>query len=378
MSLTPRERVLMALGHQEPDRVPLALWGSWYGITDRLYFTILETLRWEPVPPFRPELLHSVNYYDDRLLEALHVDVRHVDSGAVAGCARTGPNDRDAFGVSWVTVGPFRSPRGHPLREATVEEIERHPFPEPDAVIDAGAIRERLNNIRRAGQEYAVFGRAVASYGFFEMAQALRQPEQLLVDLALDPDVVHALIGRLYDCYASLIDRFLEIAGEQLDVIELPGDDFAGNIGLIISPTMFDEYFKEPYRRLIALIKQRCPHVRVVYHSDGAMTDLMPRVVEIGADVFHSMEPLPAWDLGEVKRLYGDRLAFMGGIDIREALQGDKERVRAEVTTRLRELGQGGGYVLAPANHLQWDIAPENVFSLYEIARERGRYPLSG
>jgi uroporphyrinogen decarboxylase len=68
----------------------------------------------------------------------------------------------------------------------------------------------------------------------------------------------------------------------------------------------------------------------------------------------------------------------MGGIDIREALQGDKARVEVEVSTRLRELGQGGGYVLAPANHLQWDIPPENVFALYETARERGRYPLGG
>jgi uroporphyrinogen decarboxylase len=376
MSLTPRERVLTALGHEEPDRVPLALWGSWYGVTDRLYFNILKTLGWEPVPPFRPALLHSVNYYDDRLLDALHVDVRHVDCGAVAASATPEPDGRDAFGLTWVTRGPYRSPGGHPLREATVDAIARYPLPTADALIDAHGIRERLQTIRGMNREYAVVGRAVASYGFFEMAQALRQPEQFLMDLALDPDAVHTLIGRLYDWYAGLIERFLDIGGEQLDVIELPGDDFAGNTGLIISPKMFDQYFKEPYRRLIALIKARCPHLRVVYHADGVMTDLLPRLVEIGVDVFHSIEPLPAWDLGEIKRLYGDRLAFMGGIDIREALQGGKARVEAEVTARLLELGPGGGYVLAPANHLQWDIPPENLFTLYEIARERGRYPL--
>lgn len=377
MFFTPRERVLTALGHEEPDRVPLALWGSWYGITDRLYFNILETLGWEPVPPFRPALLHSVNYYDDRLLDALHVDVRHVDCGAIAACSRPGPDGRDAFGLTWATRGLYRSPGGHPLREATVDVIARYPLPTPDAVIDAHGMRERLRTIRGMNREYAVVGRAVASYGFFEMAQALRQPEQLLMDLALDPEAVHTLIGRLYDCYASLIERFLDIAGEQLDVIELPGDDFAGNTGLIISPKMFDQYFKEPYRRLIALIKTRCPRLRVVCHSDGVMTDLLPRLGEIGVDVFHSIEPLPAWNLGEIKRLYGDHLAFMGGIDIREALQGGRARVAAEVTTRLRELGPGGGYMLAPANHLQWDIPPENLFTLYDIARERGTYPLT-
>lgn len=376
MPLTSRERVLTALDHQEPDRVPLSLWGSWYGITDRLYFNVLETLGWEPVPPFRPARVHSVNYYDDRLLEVLQTDVRHVDPGAVAAACGPAADEPDAFGITWVTRGPYRSPGSHPLQEATVETIAEYPFPTPEELIDAHGILERLETIRAMKREYAVVGRAVSSYGFFEMAQALRRPDLFLMDLATDPELAHTLIGRLYDCYAGLIERFLDVAGERLDVMELPGDDFAGNTGPIISPAMFDLFFKERYRGLIALIKARCPHLKVVYHSDGLMTDLLPRLVEVGADVFHSVEPLPAWDLGEVKTLYGDRLAFMGGIDIREALQGTKAHVEAEVTTRLRELAPGGGYVLAPANHLQWDIPPVNLFTLYETARERGRYPL--
>lgn len=376
MTLTPRERVLTALSHQEPDRVPLSLWGSWYGITDRLYFNVLEALGWEPVPPFRPALLHSVNYYDDRLLELLHVDVRHVDCGAIAACSIPRDDGTDAFGIKWQTVGPYRSPSGHPLQEATVDSVAEHPLPTPDDVIDANGISRRLATIRSMDQEYAVVGRAVASYGFFEMSQALRRPESLLMDLAVNPDLVHALIGRLYDCYAALTERFLDVAGEHLDILELPGDDFAGNTGLLISPRMFDQFFEEPYRRLVSLIKTRCPHMKVIYHSDGAMTDLLTRIVDIGADVFHSVEPLPDWDLSEVKNLHGDRLCFMGGIDIRQALQGDRATVETEVKTRLRELAPGGGYVLAPANHLQWDIPPQNLFTLYETAREWGRYPL--
>ena len=376
MTLTPRERVLTAMNRQEPDRVPLSLWGSWYGITDRLYFNVLETLGWEPVPPFRPARLHSVNYYDDRLLELLHVDVRHVDSGAIAACSIPQDNDTDAFGVKWQTVGPYRSPGGHPLEEATIDSIAEHPLPTPDEVIDANGISQRLEIIRAMNQEYAVVGRAVASYGFFEMSQALRRPELFLMDLAINPELANTLIGRLYECYAALTERFLDVAGEHLDILELPGDDFAGNTGLLISPQMFDRFFKEPYRRLVGLIKARCPHISVIYHSDGLMTDLLSRIVEIGADAFHSVEPLPDWDLSEVKRLYGDRLAFMGGIDIRKAMQGDKAGVEAEVRTRLRELGPGGGYLLAPSNHLQWDIPPENLFKLYEAASELGAYPL--
>jgi uroporphyrinogen decarboxylase len=376
MTLTPRERILMAMNHQEPDRVPISLWGSWYGITDRLYFNVLETLGWESVPPFRPALLHSVNHYDDRLLKVLQVDVRHVDSGAIAACCNPRANDTDAFGIKWKTRGPYRSPSGHPLQEATVDSIAEYPLPKPDELIDANSISERLKTIRAMDQEYAVVGRAVASHGFFEMSQALRRPDLFLMDLAIDPDLANSVIGRLYDCYAGLTERFLDVAGKDLDIIELPGDDFAGNTGPLISPGMFDRFFKEPYRSLVSLIKTRCPHLKVICHSDGVMTDFLPRFVEIGADAFHSVEPLPAWDLTEVKDLYGDRLAFMGGIDVREALQGERAGVEAEVKTRLRELGPGGGYVLAPANHLQWDVPPENLFTLFKAARELGRYPL--
>ena len=103
------------------------------------------------------------------------------------------------------------------------------------------------------------------------------------------------------------------------------------------------QFFREPYRKLIDLIKNHSPNVKVVYHSDGAMAAFLPKLVDIGADVFHSVEPLPAWDLGTVKHQYGGRIAFMGGIDIREALQGDEAGVEAEVKQRLRELGPGGG-----------------------------------
>ncbi|UCG89253.1 MAG: hypothetical protein JSW71_12220 [Gemmatimonadota bacterium] len=376
MMLTPRERVLTALRHEEPDRVPLSLWGSWYGITDKLYFSVVDTLGWEPVRPFRPDRLHSVNFYDDRLLELLQVDVRHVDPGAITAYSRPRADGSDAFGIGWGTRGSYRSAIRHPLQEATVEQICEYPLPDPAELVDADAISQRIESIRAMDQEYAVVGRAVASYGFFEMSQALRKPEQLLMDLALAPELVDCLIGRLYDCYAGMTERFLDVAGEYLDVIELPGDDFAGNTGPLISPDMFDQFFKEPYRRLIEFIKNHSPHVKVVFHSDGAMTAFLPTLVEIGADVFHSVEPLPAWDLAEIKDLYGSRIAFMGGIDIRNALQGDESGVEAEVKTRLRELGPGGGYILAPANHLQWDVSPQNLFTLYKAAREFGRYPL--
>lgn len=375
MSLTPRERVLAAVDHREPDRVPLALWGSWYGVTDELYFDLLEIFGWDPVEPFRPGGLHSINYYDDRLLAELGIDLRYVAPGSTAENSRRGPDGADGWGLKWTKRGPYRAATYHPLAGATVEEIEAYPLPPPEAV-QADEVRRRLERIAALDEEYAVAGRAVSSYGFFEMAQALRKHDQLLMDLIRAPEVVHALVERLFDCYTGMVGRFLDIAGEHLDLLELPGDDFAGNEGPLISPSMFDEFFKTPYERLIAFIKERAPHIRVVYHSDGAVTPFLPRLIDIGVDVFHPLEPLEATDIAAVKDTYGQDLAFLGAIDIRRAMRGDEEDVAAEVRTRLRQLGDGGGYILAPSNHLQPDVPPENVFKLYEAAREFGEYPL--
>ncbi|WP_420641217.1 uroporphyrinogen decarboxylase family protein [Candidatus Leptofilum sp.] len=374
--MTPKERVLMAVAHQEPDRVPLALWGSWYGVTDKLYFNILDSLGWEAVAPFRPGKFHSVNYYDDRLLEQLHIDVRHVDPGTISAYSKVRAEGTDALGIKWDTSGLYRTACEHPVEHFTVEQIMEFPMPNADELIDQDQILERVKTIKSLGEEYAVVGRAVASYGFFEMSQSMRKHEQLFIDLALAPDIVFALLERLYDFYAAMIVRFLDIAGASIDILELPGDDFAGNSGPIISTKMFDKFYKQAYARIIHLVKEHSPHIKVIYHSDGAMTAFLSRLIEIGADIFHSAEPLPAWNLGEMKTQYGDHITFMGGIDIKDALPGSKQEVIAEVKNRLAEMGSGGGYILAPSNHVQWDVPPENVFTLYESARKYGRYPL--
>lgn len=374
---TPRDRVRTALAHEEPDRVPLALWGSWYGVTDPLYFAALDELGWEPLAPFRPERLHSVNYYDDRLLARLGVDIRHVDPGVSVATSRTDVNGFDRWGLQWQKVGLYRSAAVSPLERATVDEIMAYPLPAPDDTVDAEAVRARLAAIQALDMEYAVAGRAVASYGFFEMAQSLRKHEQLLMDIVLMPEIVSALVARLFDCYEALIQRFLEIAGDELDLLELPGDDFAGNNGLIISPTMFDQFFREPYRQLIAAIKTQCPNIKVVFHSDGAMAPLLPVLVDIGVDVVHPLEPLPATDMTAVKQEVGDRLAFLGGIDIRSTMQGPVAGIVAEVQQRMRELAPGGGYILAPANHLQGDVPATNLLALYDAARKHGGYGAS-
>jgi uroporphyrinogen decarboxylase len=366
--------VLRTLNHEVPDRVPLALWGSWYGVTDSLYFDALNALGWEPVAPFSPEKAHSVNYYDDRLLAHLGCDVRHIDPGATIITSQLRPDGTDAWGLKYRRSGLYRAAASFPLEDATVDDVLTFPMPDANEVIREEPLLERLRAIDELDDEYAIGGRAVASYGFFEMAQSLRRHEQFLLDLIMEPELAHALIARLADCYGAMMDRFLEIVGDRLDWIELPGDDFAGNTQPIIAPKTYDAFFKQPYTALIARIKARTPHIKVVIHSDGAIAPFLQRFIEIGADMVHPLEPLPATDMAAVKAEYGNRLVFLGGIDIRAAMQGEITGVEEEVRQRIALLGSGGGYILAPSNHLQRDVPARNLFRLYEAAREYGTY----
>lgn len=373
--MLPRERVLAAVNHAEPDRVPTALWGSAYGVTDPLYFALLDHLGLgAPVEPFRRRRGHTVNYYDDRVLEALQIDVRHVWLGFTDLAGPTADGGTDAWGITWVKRGIYPSPATHPLEHATRDEIDRFAWPDAEQYVRRDELAERARYLRER-TPYAVAGRAADSYGPFERASALRGHSQFLLDLAEDPDFAAALIGRVTDVLCRLLEIYLDAAGRDLDIIELPGDDYAAQ-RLLISPRMFDRLFAPAWRRIIGTVRGAAPHVKVLFHSDGNMAPLLGRLADMGVDIFHCLEPLPGVDMAAVKREHGARLCFWGAIDIKEALQGDVARVEREVRERVAALAPGGGYVLAPANHLQPDVPPANVVALFRAAREHGRYPL--
>jgi uroporphyrinogen decarboxylase len=367
-----RERILMAINHQQPDRLPTAIWGSAYGITDSLYFELLKELKLgDPVSPFRRRLGHTVNYYDDRVLDVLDTDVRHVWLGFTD---LGGPiaNGNDAWGVGWTQAGIYLGPTSFPLENATVEDLDRFTWPNVDQLVRRDELRERAKHLKEK-TDFAVVGRAVDSYGPLERCSSLRRMDQFMIDLGKNPEFVATLIDKVTNVLCRLLEIYLDTAGAYLDVIELPGDDYAA-ANPLISPKMFDRFFAPAYRRMISLIKEAAPQVKILFHSDGRMEPFMSRLIDLGVDVFHCLEPLPNVDMASVKAKYGDRLCFWGAIDIKQTMQGSVEGIEAEVQERVHVLAPGGGYVLAPANHLQPDVPARNVIALFEAARKYGRY----
>jgi uroporphyrinogen decarboxylase len=139
---------------------------------------------------------------------------------------------------------------------------------------------------------------------------------------------------------------------------------------------MFRKFIKPCIDRLISVVKEHNPDTKIMFHSDGAITKLLPDILSLGVDVIHPLEPLPATDIPAVKEQFGEQVTFLGSIDISHAMPGTRDDVIAETKRRISQLASGGGYILAPSNHLQSDVSAENVVTLFETARQFGKYPI--
>ncbi len=376
--MNARERVQTALNHQTPDRVPTALWGGPYGLVDELYLSLLEKLALgEPTPAFRSG--HTINHMDDRLLEKLGTDTRYVWPGASPTSPRfaTDAPDRflDSFGQTWVQSFPYYSATNGLLEGAKeVSEIDSLvQWPDTGAAEWTAGVAERAAALA-AEDEYFIIGRMVVSHGPFQLASDLRGTSNFMMDMALNPEFATTLLKRVTNTISGLLAGYLKASSGHLDMIELPGDDYASNTNLIISPKMFQQYIKPCIAQMVETIRTIQPEIKIMLHSDGAIDKLIPDFIELGIDVLHPLEPVAGMDVKAVKETYGDQIAFVGGVDISHAMPGSIEDVRKDVERCIRDLAPGGGYILAPCNHLQSDVPAENVIELYRYAQEKGLY----
>lgn len=378
--MTPRQRVITALSHQEPDIVPTALGGGSYGIVDDLYFRLLKFLDLgKPVPPFREG--HNISYMDDRLLEKLSTDIRYCWPGLLPNSpVVSGANEEsfyDSYGQVWMRALPYYYVGDSILKEANnVGDIDRlvH-WP------DLADSRWMIGVVERARMlseqtDYFVVMRMVASHGPFQTACDLRGTENFLMDMTLNPEFAETLLYKVTTVLEGLTRLAMQAGGKYFDMIELPGDDYAGNTNPIMSPAMFRKFVKPCINRLVLAVKEHNPNTKIMLHSDGAITKLLEDIIDLGIDAIHPLEPLPATDLTVVKEKFGQRVTFLGGIDISHAMPGSREEIIAEAKYRIAQLAPGGGYILAPSNHLQADIPVENVVALFQSAHDLGKYPI--
>jgi uroporphyrinogen decarboxylase len=193
---------------------------------------------------------------------------------------------------------------------------------------------------------------------------------EFMVAMAMYPDVAHGIIDRLLAIYMDVYGMFLDAVGPYVQMVET-GDDIGTQHSLLISPEMYREFIKPAEKQLYGLIHEKVPGASLFRHTDGAVFDLIPDLIEVGVNVLNPVQTSTAgMDQHRLKDTYGERITFHGAL---ERMESSVDECVAEVKERIDALAPGGGYVLASCNHMI-DVPPENIIAIFETARDYGRY----
>ena len=358
-SLTPRERVRLALDHQETDRIPICLLCS--GLEGTSGARLAEYLGVDEA---------GLERYLDRFIDLIIANPGYRGPSAqYRGPTLFRSNDEyeDVWGVRRRAisygVSNYYEVNHYPLADARdIADLDRHRWPQadwwdysplPDLIAQATAHRD-----------YAL---CVFSGNLYERAWWMRGYEQSLLDMIDNPELFHEIMTRVTDFYIECTRRTLEAAGREIE-LAFTADDIAGQRGLLMSLPMWEKHIKTHHVRMNKVIHEY--GTKVVYHSDGAVMDAIPGLMDMGIDVLQALQfSADGMDPVVMKERYGDRLCFEGGISVQTTLSfGSVEDVENEVRDYIHILGRSGGYILGPSHAIQSGTPPENIVAMFETA----------
>lgn len=356
--MKPKERVRAAIAHQSTDRVPID-----YFARDEVSQALAAKLGVQPGEPLRQRLgvdLREINpvfrgkayplAYSDPSVKVIHDDI-HLDIWGVG----FKPNTTD--------VGFYMDLAYSPLKDITSDrQIDEHAWPTPD-LWDYSTLADQA----RANADYWTW---THSRGVFEISWFLRGFDTFMEDLVLAPERVCRIMDHVLAYLIERTRREIEAARGLIDMIEY-NDDVGSQRGMMISPDMWREFVKPRMARLVAMCKSYGVVMR--YHSCGGIRPIIPDLIEIGIDVLNPIQTLAVgMDPYALKKDFGDRLTFNGGVDTQDLLpHATVDRVREETRRLIDTLGAGGGYILAPSHVFQPDTPTKNVLAVYETALGR-------
>ncbi len=349
--MNSRERVMTAIALEEPDRVPLDFNGE---------DEVVESLcKWYGVPD------------QEALFRRIGVDIRRIDLPLTDGFPRTLPN-----GEIEDRLRRRKSPRilGHsgyfthaPLAEAeTIADLEAHPWPDPTTV-DTEELVRRCDAV---GDHARMLMTSCRMY--FDTIEMLGM-EKYMMWLVERPEMVHWIMNRLTEYCEKLCERAFSVVRGRADTVWMLSD-FGSQRSLLIRPAMWREFVKPYFARLYKLA--HAYDLKVLMHSDGAIKDVIPDLIEIGMDVLNPIQVgAVGMDPAVLKKEFGRQTAFHGSIDVQSTLPfGTVEDVRNEVIDRINVLGAGGGFILSCSHSFLPEFPTENIVTMYETALEYGRY----
>ena len=372
--LSPKERMICVLSHEEPDRVPCGEIASDYSITDRaINKQTLYRGKWRELNALWVGRRDDVarDYGEDVADLALSFEW---DYFGVQLCpARKKQYPRPEF------LGPYKwkdglgriwqfSPEseGHPL-------ITRYPPIEREALLDVPLLDESQfesveRAVKRLGKSHFIVARLPETTFPWEPTMGMEAYLMMMLD---DPDYVHQLL----DAYGRrAVDAIRKLGQIGVDAVS-DGDDYCDNRGPITGHQLFSEFTLPALRRIVDEAHKE--KLYFVKHSDGNQWPILPDYVKIGVDAWQGIQTLIGMDLKDLKERFGKEITFFGGVNCETLINGTPEDVEDEVAYAIRYAGAGGGLAISCSNTLMVGLRYENVLAMYSAARKHGQYPLS-
>lgn len=371
---TPRDRVLAALDHVEPDRVPFDI-GSCgpTAIHERAYRSLLEHLGMrEEVRLW--DTVGQLAQPSETMLELLGADVRGIRVGGPSNpYPPPGPRLlRDQWGAVWSMPesATCYSLVEYPLRNAaTSRDLERYAWPDgtdPNRVTGLADRARALHEARR----YAVL--AEISGHILERAQMIRGFDLFLEDLIDRPAFAEELLDRILAVECAITATFLDAVGPWIDIFAFK-DDLGTQAGPLISPAMFRRIFKPRMRKLIDVVRSRT-RAKIWFHSCGSAYYAIPDLIDLGIDILNPVQVTARhMDPARLKSEFGAHLSFWGAVDTQRVLPfGTPTDVEAEVRLRISQLARGGGYICASVHNIEADVPGANLWALSRAVQLQG------
>lgn len=405
--MTSRERVLAALGHTEPDRVPVDFGGHRSsGIAALAYPKLRATLGLPERPVRVYDVVQQLAIVDDDVLDRFGADTIELGRGFALGDRDwvdwTLPDGTPCQVPAWCV--PEREEGRWIIRSESGRVIAQMPdgalyfeqtyWPFMDGDEDLGRLPEAFAEsmwsavacppgpvtddelVRGARRLRESTDRAVIGLfggNLMENGQFLYRIDRFLMLLAAEPGRAHAFLDRLVELHMANLERYLGLVGECIDII-LFGDDLGMQTGPQVSPRMYREFFK-PRHELMWKRAKELARVKVMLHCCGGVREILPDLIEAGLDAMNPVQITCAgMDAAGLKAEFGPDVTFWGGgCDTRDVLPGGTpEEVREHVRRQVETLRPGGGFVFQQVHNIMADVRGENIVAMFDAVNGSG------
>ncbi len=382
--MKPRERVMTALDHREPDRIPIDLGATIVtSIAKQTYIELKKHLGLPLEAIKMVDYVQQLPYVDEALMDRFGVDFRMVQlpAATAVGVDMFEEGEYFAFFDRWGAKLHMPKDGGlyfdwveFPIQEPTMAALDNYRWPRPDSDEVNAQLGEQAKYLYEH-TDCALVGSAIIGGGIFEQPARMMGLQNFFMALIAEPKFADRLMDQITDIYIESCNNYLDHIGKYIQVFAY-WDDIAGQNGWLIRPEMYRNLIKPKQRRLIDAIKKKTD-AKVFYHSCGATRELIPDLIDLGFDILNPVQvSAKGMDTKQLKRDFGQDIVFWGGgVDTQHVLPFGKPReVVDEVTRRIDDLAPGGGFVFAAVHNIQAFVPPENIVAAFDTAQSYGRY----